>query len=140
MDLARVLARIRELVEQKVSFAFETTLSGRSYRQLIPKWSESGFRVVLLFLWLPSSDLAVERVDVRVRQGGHNIPEPDVRRRFDRGLRNLFELYIPCVDDAYVYNAGPLPPELVWSRQAGQEVIAVEAAWQLVLDSRTDVS
>ncbi|MDA1055111.1 MAG: Zeta toxin family protein [Planctomycetota bacterium] len=127
-----VLERIHRLVDEKKSFSFETTLSGRSYRQQIPQWSQAGFRVTLFFLWLPSADLAVERVAVRVQQGGHNIPEPDIRRRFTRGLQNLFNLYLPCVDDAYVYNGSLLPPQLVWQREAGSEMIIDQATWLAV--------
>ncbi len=127
-----LLERVHRLVDERRSFSFETTLSGRSYRQMIPRWTQAGFRVTLFFLWLPSADLAVERVAVRVQQGGHNIPEPDIRRRFSRGLHNLFHLYLPCLDAAYVYNASVLPPELAWKRDSVAETVLDDATWQAV--------
>jgi predicted ABC-type ATPase len=77
------------LVEQKASFAFETTLSARNYLNRIRRWKESGYDVQLVFLSLPTAMFAINRVKQRVKQGGHNIPEAVIRRRFARGLRNL---------------------------------------------------
>lgn len=92
------------------SFAFETTLSGRHYARLIPQWQSSGYRVKLFFLKLASPELAVARVRKRVRTGGHNVPEPIIRRRFAAGLRNLETLYKPVVDKWALYdNSGPIP-------------------------------
>lgn len=130
-----MLERIHRLVEQKQSFAFETTLSGKSYRQMIPVWTQAGYRVTLLFLWLPSADLAVERVANRVKHGGHNISEPDIRRRFTRGVENLFRLYLPCLDHAYIYNAALLPPQLSWKREAGVDTVADKSTWLTITKS-----
>ncbi len=127
-----MLARIRQLVEDQESFAFETTLSGRSYSQMIPAWGQAGFRVSLLFLWLPSADMAVRRVVTRVRQGGHNVPEYDIRRRYRRGLKNLFELYLPCVDSIRVYNSSALRPRLIWKQDNGIEFVLDESVWDAV--------
>ncbi len=104
-----LLERIHGLVKKQQSFSFETTLAGKSYRQAIPKWQGLGYRVVLFFLWLPSVEMAIERVAVRVREGGHNIPEDVVRRRYRRGIDNLFKLYLPLVSDAYIYDGSRLP-------------------------------
>jgi predicted ABC-type ATPase len=130
-----LLEEIRRLVDEGVSFSFETTLAGRSYRQWIPKWSAAGFRVTLFFLWLPSADLAVHRVARRVTVGGHNIPESDIRRRYSRGLKNLFQLYLPCVDAAYVYNGSVLPPCLTWQRQLDQETTFDDTTWETINQS-----
>ncbi len=127
-----MLEQMHGLVERKQSFSLETTLSGRSYSQLIPKWQAAGFHVTLFFLWLPSDDLAVRRVAERVKQGGHNIPEPDIRRRYTRGINNLFNLYLPRVDAAYVYNAAVLPPVAVWKSETGDETTIAAAAWQTI--------
>lgn len=89
-----LLERIKELATDKRDFGFETTLSGRTYIRLLHQMQEQGYRVVLFFLWLPSADMSVVRVANRVRQGGHNVPEPDIRRRFRSGVRNLFQLYL----------------------------------------------
>jgi len=78
-----LLTRIKELTGGKQDFGFETTLSGRSYVRLLNEMKNDGYRILLFFLWLPSADLAVARVKNRVRQGGHNVPEPVIRRRFE---------------------------------------------------------
>ena len=78
-----LLTRIKELTGAKQDFGFETTLSGRSYVRLLNEMKNDGYRILLFFLWLPSADLAVARVKNRVRQGGHNVPEPVIRRRFE---------------------------------------------------------
>lgn len=109
------LSRIRELVTASEDFGFETTLAGRAYVQRLQKMKASGYRVNLFFLWLPTADLAIERVATRVRQGGHEVPEPDIRRRYAAGLRNFFELYAPVVDSWWFYDASCLPPELITS-------------------------
>jgi len=106
--------RMRQLAEQGVSFAFETTLASRSLAPWLAGLKERGYRIHLLFLRLESADLAVSRVAERVRMGGHHVPEEDVRRRFDRGLRNLFALYMPLADTWRLFdNSGRMGPRLV---------------------------
>ena len=92
------------------SFAFETTLSGRGYARLIPLWRDGGYIVKLFFLRLVSPDLAIARVLQRVREGGHNVPEQTVRRRFAAGLRNFDEIYKAIVSEWALYdNSGSAP-------------------------------
>ncbi len=86
-------ARIRELAERRRNFAFETTLASRSLAPWLEQLIASGYRMHLVFLWLPSADLAVQRVRSRVQAGGHDVPEETIRRRYERGLRNFFSLY-----------------------------------------------
>lgn len=74
------------------------------------EWRRLGYRVVLYFIWLPSPELAIQRVAKHVREGGHNIPEAVVRRRYARGLANLFDLYIPIVTTVCVYFGASFPP------------------------------
>ena len=93
-----MLKRIRELMADQVDFAFETTLSTRSYVSLVKQAQAIGYRVSLLFFWLDSISTAKERVKHRVLQGGHNIPEEVIERRYVRGIQNLTRLYIPIVD------------------------------------------
>ncbi|MBI2455035.1 MAG: AAA family ATPase [candidate division NC10 bacterium] len=105
-----MLQEIHRRVRAGESFAFETTLSGRSYARLIPRWREVGYHVKLVFLSLPSVDLAVARVSARVAQGGHDIREQVIRRRFDAGLRNFEGVYRALVDSWVLYdNSGPTP-------------------------------
>ncbi len=115
-----LLTRIKELTGAKQDFGFETTLSGRSYVRLLNEMKNDGYRILLFFLWLPSTDLAVARVKNRVRQGGHNVPEPVIRRRFESGIRNLFQLYRSQVDAWWLYDASRLPPAIVAQEEGGE--------------------
>jgi Uncharacterized protein conserved in bacteria len=105
-----MLQMIREHAERGDSFAFETTLAGRSYAHSIPRWREAGYGVTLFFLSLPTPEAAISRVAERVRQGGHDVAEDVVRRRFFAGLENFETLYKPIVDEWFHYdNAGRKP-------------------------------
>jgi predicted ABC-type ATPase len=108
-----LLERIRESAADRQDFGFETTLSGRSYVRLFKQLREQGYRIELFFLWLPTAEMAVSRVAARVRKGGHNIPEPVIRRRFKLGLQNLFQLYRSLVDDCWLFDGANLPPRPV---------------------------
>jgi len=88
-----MLEEIKDYVFKGVSFAFETTLSGRGYARMIPEWKAQGYRVKLIFLMLPNVEIAIERVATRVAQGGHAVPETVIRRRFMTGLHNFNEIY-----------------------------------------------
>lgn len=99
-----MLHRIDELLQNGESFAFETTLSTRSYKGKLLKAKEKGYTVTLLFFWLKNIELAKERVNVRVSEGGHNIPPDVIARRYKTGLRNLFEIYLDVVDGALIFD------------------------------------
>lgn len=105
-----MLKRLRELAQARRSFAFETTLSTRSFSPWLHKLKIEGYIVRLIFLSLPNPEQAIARVRLRVSLGGHNVPEEIVRRRFFRGLHNLFWLYAPLVSEGSLYdNQGPEP-------------------------------
>jgi len=108
-----LIDRIKELVREKQDFALETTLSGRGYLRKFREIKKSGYRIMLFFLWLPNADLAVARVKNRVRQGGHNVPESIVRRRYKTGIQNFFHLYQSEVDAWWIYDASRLPPIVI---------------------------
>lgn len=114
-----LLTRLRELAEARRDFGFETTLAGRGYLKVIADLRRSGYHVVLFFLWLPSAEMAVARVANRVRQGGHDIPEATIRRRFESGLRNFFCSYAPLVDAWHLYDGSRLPPSSLASGSGG---------------------
>jgi len=114
-----LLERLHELRKQQRDFGFETTLSGRSYARLLQQMRSEGYRVILFFLWLPTADMAVSRVANRVRQGGHNVPEGDIRRRYIAGQQNLFGLYRFLADAWWLYDAAHLPPDLIAGEEAG---------------------
>jgi len=93
-----MLERIAELIAQKVDFAFETTLTTLSYQSTITLAKERGYNVTLLFFWLNDVNLAIERVKTRVIEGGHNIPEDVIIRRYNRGLKNLIQNFVNLCD------------------------------------------
>jgi predicted ABC-type ATPase len=119
-----MLSRLRELVASREDFGFETTLAGRSYLQWFKKMQSDGYRIVLCFLWLPNSNLAQVRVSNRVRQGGHDVPPRDVRRRFAAGLKNFRDHYASLVDEWRLYDSSTLPPQLIARSTAGEIQIA----------------
>jgi len=123
-----MLERLRALASMRRDFAFETTLSGRSHARWLRELQASGYRTHLIFLSLPSADLAVARVADRVRRGGHHVPDAVVRRRFVAGLRNLFSIYMPAVDAWNVYdNADVVSPRLIASRAFGASAVVADA-------------
>lgn len=102
-----MLNRIKRLLESGENFAFETTLSTRSYVQFIDKAKEMDYQVTCLFFWLNSEELAISRVETRVKEGGHHIPEDIIRRRYKNGLKNFFNLFLDNVDNwLFVNNSG----------------------------------
>jgi predicted ABC-type ATPase len=105
-----MLSEIQRRIKKGESFAFETTLSGHVYGRLIPRWRSAGYRVRLIFLSLPTADMAISRVAARVAQGGHNIRSTIVRRRFESGLQNFQDIYMNLVDRWEWYdNSGNVP-------------------------------
>lgn len=105
-----VKADQRQDASATFGFAFETTLSTRSWLRLIPRWRSLGYRVKLYFLALPDPEFAIRRVEERVRLGGHAIPPHTVRRRFARGLDNLRNSYLDVVDEWAIYDGAEAPP------------------------------
>ena len=104
-----MLQRIDFLLEKDTSFSIETTLSTKSYINLVRRAQEKGFSVRILFFWLNSPELAIRRVAERVAKGGHNIPEPIIRRRYTAGLKNLFNLFMDQVDYWDIYDNSDYP-------------------------------
>ncbi|MBQ2589239.1 MAG: zeta toxin family protein [Prevotella sp.] len=104
-----MLQRIDFLLEKDTSFSIETTLSTKTYINLVRRAQEKGFSVRILFFWLNSPELAIRRVAERVAKGGHNIPEPIIRRRYTAGLKNLFNLFMDQVDYWDIYDNSDYP-------------------------------
>ncbi|WP_423146976.1 zeta toxin family protein [Rubrolithibacter danxiaensis] len=107
-----MLQQIRKNIEAEKSFCIETTLSTRSYLSLVKEVQLMGYEVILLFFYLPSVQIAKERVAKRVRSGGHNIPEEIIERRFIAGIKNLF-LFIELVNNWFVYKNDTNPAKLI---------------------------
>lgn len=113
-----LLERWKELVETRRDFAFESTLSGRTYLQMLRAAKLDGYRVHLCYLWLPNVSLCLRRIKQRVRKGGHDVPPSDVRRRFGSSLRNFFVHYLPLADRVVLFDASSSPPRTIarWSK------------------------
>ena len=118
-----MLERMHFLMEQRLDFALETTLSTKTHRHLIQKAKKYGYEVTLIFFTLSSPQLAVDRVAERVREGGHNIPTPVILRRYHRGLRNFFNTYLHLVDKWILLDNSETPFEVIASKRNGQEIV-----------------
>ena len=112
-----MLNRIKELLSENKNFAFETTLSSLSYQNKIVEAKQKGYRVTLLFFWLQNTELAKERVRIRVLEGGHNIEPEVIERRYIRGIKNLFDIYLPLVDGALIFDNSEGRHELIADKQ-----------------------
>jgi predicted ABC-type ATPase len=99
-----MLERINDLLHSQENFAFETTLATRSYKSKIFLAKEKGYHVTLLFFWLRNVDLAIERVKTRVLEGGHHVENEVIRRRYKKGIKNLFEIYLPIADEVMIFD------------------------------------
>jgi len=127
-----MLDRINYLITTGQDFAFETTLATKSYKNFILKAKQNGYRVHLLFFWLRTPELAVKRVEFRVKEGGHNIPEETIRRRYENGLKNFFAIFKPIVDDwMFIDNSGS-PYEIIAEGNASSHVIINNTTWDLL--------
>ena len=118
-----MLTRLRDLAKARRNFAFETTLSGQSHAVFLRRLKASGYEVHLFFLWLPDVDLAFKRIADRVRHGGHDVPETDVRRRFSAGMKNLFKVYRSLADELSIFdNTETIPRCVAVDRTGALEV------------------
>lgn len=137
-----MLKRIDELLNEGADFAFETTLSTKSYVSLVREVQKAGYKVILLYFWLSSPQVAFDRVARRVSKGGHNIPSDVIERRYFRGLLNFFELYMPICNRWLVVNNMNELPEVVAESEDGVEKMIIDSdIWNKILfqydDSRT---
>lgn len=104
------LAELDRLASSRADFAFESTLSGRAHRARLARWKAEGYRIEIVYLFLASPRLALRRIAMRVRQGGHNVPPGDVLRRFRRSWTNFVSAYRPLADAwAVLDNSGARP-------------------------------
>jgi predicted ABC-type ATPase len=122
-----MLERVNALLNDSRSFGFETTLSTRSYKSKMLQAKKSGYNVTLLFFWLRNVELAFERVKTRVIEGGHNIEVDVIHRRYYRGLKNLFELYIDIPDSIMIFDNSEEFPELIAEKSIDKELIILNS-------------
>lgn len=129
-----MLQRIRFLLSIKEDFAFETTLAAKSYISLIKEAQAEGYSVTLAFFWLPSFTMAIERVKQRVLEGGHHIPADVITRRYQRGICNLFDLFMPICDTWILIDNSEMTPRLIANGDKGGSIeIENHQAWQNVI-------
>jgi predicted ABC-type ATPase len=115
-----------------VDFAIETTLASRTLAPFVKRCKDAGYHFNLIYVWLESPELAIQRVAGRVKAGGHNIPDEVIRRRYERGRSNFFELYKGMADEWSVMDNSSLQPILV-ARQIESEVeILQPKTWQII--------
>jgi predicted ABC-type ATPase len=134
-----MLEQLRHLSKQRSSFAFETTLASRSFAPFLKSLVDSGYEYHLVFLWLPSSEMAVHRVQQRIREGGHAIPEDTIRRRYSAGLRNFFELYQPFATTWRIYDNSMSPrPQLIADGDKESVNVFQPAIWLSIQEFRHD--
>ncbi len=115
------LETLNQKISVRMDFAFETTLSGRTYLPKITEWRNAGWKVVLYYLFVPDAEFSAMRVRQRVLQGGHNIPPDDIERRFPRSIQNLFEYAEICDQTFCLDNTGnQIIP--VFEKQFGQSI------------------
>ena len=117
-----MLKRIDELFSENENFAFETTLATKSYKEKILKAQENGYFVTLLFFWLKNTELAKERVKTRVLEGGHHIPDDILERRYYNGILNLFNIYLPIVDQLLIFDNSEGKHKLIAEKNDGEQI------------------
>ena len=133
-----MLTRLRDLARRRVSFAFETTLSSRSFAPWLSSLRVSGYDVDVQFFWLPSAEFAIERVAQRSGTGGHSVPAEVVRRRHRAGIRNFFSLYEPIATTWTLYDASGQQPVVVAERVGIEPRKVYDGAiWAQVTESGT---
>ncbi|OJU42295.1 MAG: zeta toxin [Bacteroidales bacterium 45-6] len=114
IDAGRIMIkRMEDLLMRDQDFAIETTLATKSYHEFIQRAHARGYKVTLIYFWLNSVELAIERVRARVATGGHHIPEETIRRRYISGNKNLSDLYLHICDEWLIIDNSTVPPEVV---------------------------
>jgi predicted ABC-type ATPase len=134
-----MLERLELLVQEGADFAFETTLAARSFAHFLRNCQADGYTINLIYFWLQTPELAIERVHRRVESGGHNIPEEVICRRYERGRKNLTQLYLPLCDKWIVYDNSRDDPLLVAERPLKQQpIIYSPPIWQQITSETND--
>jgi len=128
-----VLQEINHAIRRGDTFAFESTLSGKTYARLLQAARETGYRIDMFYLWIPNPDLALARIKDRTEVGGHDVPEADVIRRYSRTLNNLFQLYRPLVDALYFYDNSSNEPKLIFKDEDGATIVENDALYASLL-------
>jgi len=121
-----MLKRIDELLKEKTNFAIETTLASKTYKNAILLAREKGYNITLIYFWLNSVELAKERVKTRVLEGGHNIENQVIERRYYAGIKNLFDIYLSLVDMAMIYDNSNIKHVFVAKKEFEKNIQIIE--------------
>jgi len=133
-----MLEQIHSLGNLGVDFGFETTLSGKTYVKFLQEMKKEGYLIHIFFLWIPNVDLAVERIKLRVRNGGHHIPEAIVRRRFGRSLPNFLRFYKPLADSWTVFDNSEDVPKIIAFEESGKIEILDQELFNILLKCKEE--
>ena len=132
-----LLQRWHELANRKVSFGFETTLSGRTYTAMLSAARANGYTIEIHYLWVSRVSICLRRVRNRVKKGGHSVPEADIRRRYPASIRNFFSLYLPLADEAALWNVSEEPSQVVANWEQKNIIIHDRKTYERI-ESQTD--
>jgi predicted ABC-type ATPase len=128
-----MLQHLHELAQEKINFAFETTLASRTFAPWVSELKQRGYLFHLFFIWVPAADVSIERVKARVIAGGHSVPEETIRRRYQRGLNNFFHLYKPLTNSwRFIDNSEPRKRRVIAESDGIIESVHDEALWQQI--------
>jgi predicted ABC-type ATPase len=133
-----MLEQIHSFGKRGLDFGFETTLSGKTYVKLLKDLKKKGYLIHLFFLWISNVKLALERIELRVRNGGHHIPEAVVLRRFDRSLPNFFRYYQPLADSWAIFDNSENIPKMIAFEESGKLVILDQDLFDIILKSKEE--
>jgi len=133
-----MLYRIEHLLNANLTFAFETTLASKIYRNYILKAQAKGYKITLLFFWLQTVDLAKKRVQKRVSEGGHDIDTRIIERRYLSGIRNLFDIYLPIVDEALIFDNSEGKHELIVKKINKSDITILNSSKFILLEQYYD--
>lgn len=128
-----MLEQIRSLAKRGVDFGFETTLSGKTYVRLLRGMKKGGYLIHIFFLWIPNVKLAIERIKLRVQNGGHHIPEAIIHRRFSRSLPNFILFYQPLADSWIIFDNSENTPKMIAFEESGKVEIIDPYLYNILL-------
>jgi len=132
-----LLSEVHEAIRRGETFGLESTISGVTYVRLLRDAQRRGYSVKLVYLWLPSAEVAVRRVRERVRKGGHDVPADDVRRRFERSLTNLARHYLLLADDWSILDNSGSAPRVVAEGTSAGFIVLDEEVFAAIRSKRT---
>jgi len=132
------LKEVHKNIDKRIDFAFETTLAGRSHINLLKKLRQDDWQIVMFFLWIPDADFSKDRVRQRVQDGGHDIPDDAIYRRYPRIMYNLINIYLPLCDKVSGYDNSNPEPILIFEQDEKGDDILNNDIYQRILRNADD--